>query len=120
MNNEKKCREISKDKIAVCEKTAGLRSGNSLDLDSACLKALVPVEIFQFSGMHYESRFLNTFRGHNTRPTWMMNVLRHTVQNFIYLSQLIFKHIIVMYCTLSHNCLLHAYVYILCTNINYY
>ena len=68
LNNEKNCREISKDKIAVCEKTAGLRSGNSSDLDSACLKALVPVEIFQFSAMHYESRFLDAFRGHNIRP----------------------------------------------------
>ena len=67
LNNEKNCREISEDKIAVCEKTAGLRSGNSSDLDSACLKALVPVEIFQFSDMHYESRFLDTFRGHNIR-----------------------------------------------------
>ena len=52
LNNEKNCREISKDKIAVCEKTAGLRSGNSSDLDSACLKALVPVEIFQFSVLY--------------------------------------------------------------------
>ena len=71
LNNKKNCREISKGKIiiAVCEKTAGLRSGNSSDLDSACLKALVPVEIFQFSDMHYESRFLDTFRGHNIRPT---------------------------------------------------
>ena len=34
LNNEKNCREISKDKIAVCEKTAGLQSGNSSDLDS--------------------------------------------------------------------------------------
>ena len=67
LKNEKKS-DISKDKIAVCEKTAGLRSGNSSDLDSACLKALVPVEIFQFSNMHYESRFLDTFRGHNIRP----------------------------------------------------
>ena len=49
LNNEKNCRELSKDKIAVCEKTAGLRSGNSSDLNSACLKALVPVEIFPFS-----------------------------------------------------------------------
>ena len=48
LNNEKNCREISKDKIAVCEKTAGPRSGNSSDLDAACLKAFVPVEIFQF------------------------------------------------------------------------
>ena len=68
LNNEKNCREISKDKIAVCEKTAGLRSGNSSDLDSACLKVLVPVEIFQFSDVHYESRFPDTFRGHNIRP----------------------------------------------------
>ena len=68
LNNEQICREISKDKIAVCEKTAGLRSGNSSDLNSACLKALVPVEIFQFSDMHYESRFLDTFRRHNIRP----------------------------------------------------
>ena len=47
-NNEKNCREISEHKIAVCEKTAGLRSGNSSDLDSASLKVLVPVNIFQF------------------------------------------------------------------------
>ena len=47
LNNEKNCREISGDKLAVCRKTAGLRSGNSSDLDSACLKVLVPVKIFQ-------------------------------------------------------------------------
>ena len=56
LNNEKYCREFSEHKIAVREKTAGLRSGNSSDLNSACLKALVPVEIFQFSSvMHYET-----------------------------------------------------------------
>ena len=49
------CREFSEHKIAVCEKIAGLRSGNSSDLNSACLKVLVPVEIFQFSDMHYET-----------------------------------------------------------------
>ena len=48
MKNEKKCCEISEDKTAVYEKTAGLRSGNSSDLDSACLKVFVPVKIFQF------------------------------------------------------------------------
>ena len=47
-NTEKNCRKISEHKIAVCEKTAGLRSGNSSDLDSASLKVLVPVNIFQF------------------------------------------------------------------------
>ena len=69
LNNEKNCCEISKDKIAVCEATAGLRGGKSSDLDSACLKALVPVEIFQFPDMHYESRFLDTFRWHSIRPS---------------------------------------------------
>ena len=68
LNNEKNCHAISKDKIAVCEKTAGLWSGYSLDLDSACLKPLVPVEIFQFSDMHYKSRFLDTFLGHSVWP----------------------------------------------------
>ena len=47
-NNEKKCCEFSEHKIAVCEKTAGLRSGNSSDLGSASSKMLVPVNIFQF------------------------------------------------------------------------
>ena len=47
LNNEKNCCEISEDKIAVCEKTAGLRSGNFSDLNSACSKVLVPVKIFQ-------------------------------------------------------------------------
>ena len=47
LNNEKNCRAISEDKIAVCEETAGLRSGNFSDLDSACLNVLVPVKIFQ-------------------------------------------------------------------------
>ena len=55
LNNEKICREFSEHKITVCEKTAGLRNGNSSDLNSACLKELVPVEIFQFSDMHYET-----------------------------------------------------------------
>ena len=47
LNTEKNCRAISEDKIAVCEKTAGLRSGTSSDLDSACLNVPVPVNIFQ-------------------------------------------------------------------------
>ena len=48
LNNEKICFEISEDKIAFCEKTAGLRSGNFSDLNSACSKVLVPVKVFQF------------------------------------------------------------------------
>ena len=55
LNNEKICREISEDKIAVCEKTVGLRSGKFSDLNSACSKVLVPVKIFQFQDMGNES-----------------------------------------------------------------
>jgi hypothetical protein len=32
LKNEKICRETSGDKIAVCQKTSGLRSGNFSDL----------------------------------------------------------------------------------------
>ena len=55
LNKEKICHEISEDKIAVCKKTQGLRSVNFSDLNSACSKVLVPVKIFQFHDMHYES-----------------------------------------------------------------
>ena len=55
MNNEKICCEISEDKTAVCEKTAGLRRGKFSDSNSACLKVLVPVQIFQFQDMLNES-----------------------------------------------------------------
>ena len=62
--NEKICREFSEHKIAVCEKTAGPRSGNSSDWNSAYLKVLVSVEIFQFSDMHYETeRYRNSTDG---------------------------------------------------------
>ena len=48
-NNEKNCREISEHKIAVCEKTAGLRPERELfGLVFSALKVLVPVNIFQF------------------------------------------------------------------------
>ena len=68
LNNEKICCEISEDKIAVCEKTAGLRCGKFSDLKSACSKVLVPIKIFQFQDMLNENRFLGTFRGHSKRP----------------------------------------------------
>ena len=55
LNNEKICCEISEDKIAVCEKTAGLRRGKFSDSNSACLNVLVPVKIFQFQDMLNES-----------------------------------------------------------------
>jgi hypothetical protein len=67
LNIDKICCEISEDKIAVCEKTAGLRSGNFSDLNSACLKVLVTVKIFQFQDMANENCFLGTFRGHSKR-----------------------------------------------------
>ena len=72
MNNAKNCLQIIKDKIATCKKTASLRSGDSLDLDSTCLKVLVPAKIFriQFLDMHSVNRFLENFRGHNMRPIW--------------------------------------------------
>ena len=69
LNKEKVSREISENKIAVCEKTQGLRSGNFSNLNSACSTVLVPVKIFQFQDMHYENRFLGTFQGHSKRPT---------------------------------------------------
>ena len=68
LNNENNCREISEDKIVVCEKTASLWSGNFSDLNSACSKVLVPVKIFQFQNMENKNRFLSTFRGHSKRP----------------------------------------------------
>ena len=49
LNNEKNCQKISKDKIAICEKTAGLQY--EADLNSACLKVLAFVKIFQFLDM---------------------------------------------------------------------
>ena len=55
LNKEKVSREIRENKIAVCEKTQGLRSGKFSDLNSACSEVLVPVKIFQFHHMHYES-----------------------------------------------------------------
>jgi hypothetical protein len=71
LNNENICREISEDKIAVCEKTAGLRCGTFSDLNSACSKVLVPIKIFQFQDLLNENRFLGNFRGHSKRPnTW--------------------------------------------------
>ena len=45
-NKEKICHEISEDKIAICKKTQGLRSGIFSDLNSACSKVLFPVKYF--------------------------------------------------------------------------
>ena len=49
----------AEDKIAVCEKTAGLWCRKFSDLNSACSKVLVPIKIFQFLG---------TFRRQSKRP----------------------------------------------------
>ena len=78
LSNKKICREISEHKIAVCEKTACPRSGNSSDLNTACLKVLVPVKIFQFSDMHYENeRYRDTTDGLiNTRFSFQYSVHR--------------------------------------------
>ena len=67
LNNEKICCQIGKDEIAVCEKTAGPRSENFSDLNSACQKVLVLVRVFQFYDMLHKNRLLDTFRGHRKR-----------------------------------------------------
>ena len=61
LSSEKICHKICEDNIAACEKTAGLWSGNFLDLNSAFYKVLVPVKIFQFPDMRNENRVLDTF-----------------------------------------------------------
>ena len=71
LNNEKICCEISEDKIAVCEKNAGLRCRKFSNLNSACSKVLVPIKIFQFQDMLNENRFLGTFRGHSKQPNFL-------------------------------------------------
>ena len=68
MNNGKTRHEIRKDKIAVCEKTVGLRCGKFSDSKSASSNVLVSVEIFQFQDMLNENSFLGTFRAHSKRP----------------------------------------------------
>jgi hypothetical protein len=57
-------RRRTENKNAICEKTAGLRSGNFSDLNSACSKMLVAVKIFQFHDMLNESeRYRVTVNG---------------------------------------------------------
>ena len=80
LNKEKICHEISEDKIAVCKKTQGLRSGNFSDLNSACSKVLVPVKIFQFHDMHYESeRYRDAANG--LIHLFLQNVLQNLVRS---------------------------------------
>jgi hypothetical protein len=86
LNNEKICCEISEDKIAVCEKTARVRSGNFSDFNSACSKVLVSVKIFQFQDMGNESeRYRDAANGlvcplidHGSRPMKSHEFLRLT------------------------------------------
>ena len=94
LNNEKICREISEDKIAVCEKTAGLRCGKFSDLNSACSKVLVPIKIFQFQDMLNENRFLGTFRGHSKRPIKPPFILsKHFVVSDLFVSRPYFSQL---------------------------
>jgi hypothetical protein len=44
LNIENNCHEILEDKIAVCEKTAGLWNGNFLELNSACSVKIIPFQ----------------------------------------------------------------------------
>jgi hypothetical protein len=62
-------RRLTENTNAIGEKTAGLRSGNFSDLNSACSKMLDTVKIFQFHDMLNENRFLGIFLGHGKRPT---------------------------------------------------
>ncbi len=55
LNNEKNCCEISEHKIAFCEKTEGPWHRKFSDSNSACLKASVPIKIFQLQDMLNES-----------------------------------------------------------------
>jgi hypothetical protein len=73
LNKEKVSREISENKIAVCEKTQGLRSGNFSDLNSACSTVLYSVNI---SVPRHALRkcYLGTFQGHSKRPNAMSHV----------------------------------------------
>jgi hypothetical protein len=64
MSTKKICREISGDKIAVCEKTAGLRFGKFSDLNSACSKVLIPIKIFQF---YFQDMLNEKFSRHFSR-----------------------------------------------------
>jgi hypothetical protein len=68
---------------AICEKTAGLRSGNFSDLNSACSKMLVTVKIFQFHDILNENRFLGTFLGHGKRPMYQDSVKLFKVSSVI-------------------------------------
>ena len=47
-SGEKGCCEVGWDRVAVCERAAGLRSGCFSDLNSACRRALVPVKMLLF------------------------------------------------------------------------
>jgi hypothetical protein len=83
LNKEKICHEISEDKIAVCKKTQVLRSGNFSDLNSACSKVLVPVKIFQFHDMHYESeRYRDAANGLIVRTLfYKLGLVENTILN---------------------------------------
>ena len=70
---------------AICEKTAGLRSGNFSDLNSACSKMLVTVKIFQFHDMLNESeRYRVTANGlhvHSQNSRMKIEVENISLQN---------------------------------------
>ena len=91
IEKEKVSREIRENKIAVvCEKRQGLRSGNFSDLNSACSKVLVPVKIFQFHHMHYESeRYRDAANGLHVK-----NYFNSNLNNYMRkISNLIFDEI---------------------------
>lgn len=52
LKKEQICREISENRMLIYKKNAGLRSRKFMDLNSACLKVLVHVKIFQVQDMY--------------------------------------------------------------------
>ena len=78
LNNEKICREIIEDKIAVCEKTAGGSTEWELyGFEISVFESASSSKNIQFQDMGNENRFLGTFRGHSKRPNLVMTYYLH-------------------------------------------
>ena len=91
----KKYCEISKHEIAVCEETAGLRSGNFSDLNSACHEVLLPVKIWQFQDMLNESvRFRDEANGLKTHTIVFKDLKVFVIIHHLHTSDIIICHYI--------------------------
>ena len=61
-------RQRSANKHEFYKNTAGLRSGNCSDSESACLKVVSYVKVFELRGTVNENRFIGTFLCLDKRP----------------------------------------------------